>query len=243
MVSRTFLDFFIPQLKQLLFFSKIHKCGSRLDRFYVNNSFLGSIVSIEHVDVLWADHKAVKCVVKTGYNPHGPGYWKCNVSVFEDKYFNDDLVALWAILEKGNKGKYDSDCWERCKSRFKSLIITHCIRLSNMRGTKIKFFLRQIAQLKELYPDDDDIRATLYDKYRNDIGDIMNFKLASVKMHNRTAQFDNQDKPTKYLLSPNLCKTERKDINCLNFEGTEYKDTGGILYVCKKYYSELLSKV
>lgn len=141
------------------------------------------------------------------------------------------------------KGKYDLDWWEYCKSRFKSLIITHCIRLANIRRSKIKYFLCQIAQIKYLYPDDDEMRATLYDKYRNEIDDIMKFRLASVKLHTRTVQFENQDKPTKSLLSPNLCKSERKDINCLNFEGIENKDTAGILHVCKNYYSNLLRKV
>jgi exonuclease III len=94
---------FYSTVESITFYSKIHKSCSRLDRFYVNNSMLGSIIATEHVNVLWADHKAVKCTVRLGSNPRGPGYWKCYVSVFEDKFFNDDLVALWATLDKGNK--------------------------------------------------------------------------------------------------------------------------------------------
>jgi hypothetical protein len=233
--------FLYPTVKASTFYSKTHKSGSRLDRIYVNNSLLDFIINTEHVDVLWADHKAVKCTVKIGSNPRGPGYWKCNVSVFDDKFFNDDFIAPWDTLDNGSGGKFDLDWWEHCK--FKSLIIIHCTRLAKIRKSKIKYFLRQIGQLKEFYPDDEEARVTLYDKYRSEIEHIMNFKLASVKLHNRTAHFENQDKPSKFLLSPNLCKNEKKDINSLKFNGIEYKDTAGILNVCRNYYSDLLCKV
>lgn len=231
-----------PNGRSYTFFSQIHKSGSRLDRFYVNEPLLNFIASIDHLDVLWSDHEAVKLVCKLGTNPRGPGYWKCNVSVFDDTYFNDDLVALWARLEKGNKGVYDVDWWEQCKNRIKSLIIKHCSRLAKIRRFKTKLFLRQIAQLKDLYPDDDETRQCLYDKYRNEIEDIMNHKLASLKLHDRATSFINFDKPTKHLLSPNLCRKEKKDINCLKYEGSTYNNTEGILNVCKLYYTKLLGK-
>ncbi len=61
--------------------------GSRLDRFYISSTLVQSLDSCGILPCSFSDHDYVY-VKLTGFEgiDFGPGYWKCNNSVFDDKF-------------------------------------------------------------------------------------------------------------------------------------------------------------
>ena len=47
----------------------------------------------------------------------GPGFWKCNVDVLKDTYFQTDFIRLWEKME--NIVDQNLQWWEECKVSFK----------------------------------------------------------------------------------------------------------------------------
>ena len=63
----------------------------RLDRIYVSKSITVS------------DDDMVQLVLNTNVTGHkemSPGFWKCNVNVLKDTYFQTDFIRLWENLKK-----------------------------------------------------------------------------------------------------------------------------------------------
>ena len=49
----------------------------------------------------------------TGQKEMGPGFWKCNVNVLKDTYFQMGFIRLWEQLE--NIDDQNLQWWEECK--------------------------------------------------------------------------------------------------------------------------------
>ena len=99
----------------------------RLDRIYVSKSITKDVSNVNHLPIPHkvSDHDMVQLVLKTnatGHKEMGPGFWKCNVNVLKDTYFQTDFIRLWEKFEKIDDQHLQ--WWEECKVSLNKLIIS-----------------------------------------------------------------------------------------------------------------------
>jgi hypothetical protein len=131
------------------------KVKTRIDRIYVNKTLSDANIQISHVINAFSDHRAITATFKMPTNI-GPGYWKCNTSVLDDKDLKQDLEAFWDKQIKRTKdGKINLEWCENCKAKINEIILWHSKRLAKNRRDHLNNLDSEIQKLKEFYKSED----------------------------------------------------------------------------------------
>ena len=91
--------------KEYTWINSLGNVHVRLDRIYVSKSITKDVSNVNHLPIPHkvSDHDMVQLVLNTnatGHKEMGPGFWKCNVNVLKDTYFQTDFIRLWEKFEK-----------------------------------------------------------------------------------------------------------------------------------------------
>ena len=167
---------------------------TRLDRFYVNFDFISFVRSVAVLPCSFSDHDLVLMGVD-GFSDKltGPGYWKCNTSVFVGDFRN-----LWEDLSR--EPHKDFIWWEDCKEAFKSLIIFHSKRLSRERRCEITKLEHDLAFFRSLEASDPGTYADEVHCLRDQLNAVYNSNLEGAKIRSKVSQLEGDEKPTKFYL-------------------------------------------
>jgi hypothetical protein len=112
----------------------------------------------------------------SGSNPLGWGYWKCNVSIFKDKFFQDDLIALCERFKLSNDNCYYAEWWETCKRRIKS------IRLAENRRESIVCLENMI---NDPASDKDSVN-----KFKSELAQLMQYRIEGQRIRAKAQSLD-----------------------------------------------------
>ena len=122
--------------------------ASRLDRFYVSKSLIENLKNTEVLNCPFSDHYFCTLTLENlnKIKAFGPGYWKCNVSILNDKNFIQDFNLLVHHLETFETK--DLVWWENFKIQTKDLIIKHSKNQSAKHKTHIQNLENRLRILK-----------------------------------------------------------------------------------------------
>jgi hypothetical protein len=189
------------------------------------------------------DHRGCGFNIRMSVKNRGRGYWKCNVSVLQDRHLRDDLLALIDRTLNHPPDSYLSwGIWEDFKIKAKDLIIAHSTRLSVNRQTRTAQLLKRLNFLYE-------IEAQKAGAAQNEIintnGELQAIA-EEVKEGNRVrAKIKNLEKPessAEFYSRSEKISAENKYIEAISIEGTLYTDTQKIIDHCVQFYSDLYNK-
>ena len=115
-----------PQNRKHTFFSK--NSSSKIDRVYATDdvSAISARVSSNH----FSDHDTV--IVQFDIplqQSRGIGYWKNNVSCYQNEAFLQDFENKWQTWKKTQDSLNPVEWWITVKNKIKKLVIEHSIRL------------------------------------------------------------------------------------------------------------------
>ena len=213
----------------------------RLDRFYVSKNLLNKIVSVTHVHIPQkvSDHSCVQLVFNINFKQPketGPGFWKCNVNVLQDKYFQDDFALLWNNLD--NKKDQSAQWWEECKLEFKHLIIAHSTRLSYIRNEKQKQARKYLTKLLQ----SENISENEINIARNEIDKLYEESIEGIKIRAKVKYLEINEKPTRFFLQKEKKSALNKCITKLiKSDGTIIDTNEEIQEECAFFYKSLYS--
>ena len=126
------------------FFSEIS--SSRIDRIYASNDV--NVVSMRVSPNHFSDHNALIVQVDISLQAsRGKGYWKNNVTCYQNEVFLIDLETNWKIWKKKQNNLNFVEWRIQVKNKVKKLVIEHSARLRR-ENSDIKNNLKQ--QLKQL---------------------------------------------------------------------------------------------
>ena len=175
----------------------------RLDRFYISKIVLNDIASIAHAPIVEniSDHGMVKLSLNFASNESkhiGPGFWKCNVNVLKDEYFIYDFKELRGCLD--NTQCRDANWWEGCKLEFKNLIISHSLRLSMCRKSRLK---EARWELQKLLKDGCNSieHYTRINIVAKEIETLCDEIIAGSKIRAKVQFLETNEKPTRYFFT------------------------------------------
>ena len=234
-----------PKKKEFTWRNSLNTILCRLDRFYVSRSISQNVVSVENVNVPYiiTDHSLVKMIFNTNTSDGptlGPGYWKCNVNILKDDYFQADFVSLWERLKE--ETEKNSAWWETCKGEFKQLLIGHSIRLGMIykeRHKTANWDLQKLLQ-QSRRPNSP---ANLQDQIvaaREVIDNLYTERAEGSKIRAKVQHLEKDEKPTRYFLHKEKQSAESKFIKQLTTEAGQVVSTDDeIQEECKTFYQDL----
>ena len=89
-----------PESKQFTWSAR--GAASRLDRFYISKILKENLIKTEITSCTISDHDfcILYLYLNKGQDTNGPGYWKCNNSILDEKDFLQDFNLLIHQLEQ-----------------------------------------------------------------------------------------------------------------------------------------------
>ena len=131
--------------------------SSRIDRIYASNDV--NVVSVRVLPNHFSDHNALIVQVDIPLQTsRGKGYWKNNVTCYENEAFLTDLKTKWKIWKNKQNSLSLVEWWIQVKYKVKKLVIENSARLKRENSdieNNLKQQLQQLANLPnfKLYSD------------------------------------------------------------------------------------------
>ena len=120
--------------------------SSRIDRIYASNDV--NVVSVRVSPNHFSDHNALIVQVDIPLQAsRGKGYWKNNVTCYENETFLNDLETKWKLWKKQQKSLSLVEWWIQVKNKVKKLVIGHSARLKQENSDIENNLKQQLEQL------------------------------------------------------------------------------------------------
>ena len=87
---------------------------SRIDMFIVSED-LGQIQKSNIIIGVKSDHKVIEIKIRLNENKRGPGTWKMNSTILEDKRFKKHITHVIKETHKNYDNMSNQILWEICK--------------------------------------------------------------------------------------------------------------------------------
>ena len=219
------------------------KKASRLDFWLVSQKIASKVQYSDIRPAIRADHNAVSIKLHTTQNRRGPGYWKINTEILEDK---DYKIKVKEIAESFSKKCLSPMLkWELFKIKIREFSQKFC-RQKAVERKNLKVSLEaELAELdKQIDVLDQDKEAyTLYGNVRDKLEQIYKYESKGAGIRARARWMEEGERSNKYFLNLEKSKGKKKEINQLKCENGKFVNSNeDILEEVVKYYSALYQK-
>lgn len=231
-----------PHKIEITFTSPANASSARLDRFYVNklNKFKIKSTSLQYVTD--CDHAAFTFNLLTKAAPHGPGYWKCNVSVLRDEHFRADLLALTARNNKLFKVEDGWGWWESCKREFRALIANHSHRLAANKKSKLNGLNKLIIKYTQQNATSPGAFDTLLGSLKAETKNILDSVNLGQAIRAKVTNLNQADNPALFAKIKEHSNVNKRSIHHLTVDGVDLHRQADIETACTNFYSSLLRR-
>ena len=170
----------------------------------------------------------------------GPGSWKLNTSLLNDKLFCRELTAFltfWSLTADTN-GDINS-WWDTCKSKVKALAIKHSVRRNRYNRKLERELENKLSRLKaHQTPNRNNIS-----NIERQLEELIEERLRGVQTRSRALWLEQGEKPTRYFFSLEKRKQAKHTINKLKTTAGEITKDIEILTETRRFYQTLYSSV
>ena len=216
--------------------------ASRIDYFLISNELQQRIINsdIRPAIIKYTDHMAVSLKLNIENISKGPGYWKLNNNLLQDKKYQN-LVKQ--CLSKYNNmsattNKSKQIIWDLCKLEIKEISIKYGIERAKTKRDKIKSLETELLKCEE----DNNINKAK--NVENELETLYNEKAKGAQIRSRMKWIEEGEKNTKYFLNLESSRqTKKAIINLYDSNGNVLSKQDQILNRGKEFYSELYHSV
>ena len=234
---------FNPKTKDFTWHRKNPFTARRLD-YLCNELTLSQVTNIEHTFVSCSDHKAIVLELKIEHFERGPGIWRFNNSLLNDKHFLESMNLTIDTFLAVNAHKEASLKWELLKNEIKSITTQYCNNKNQNRFSESKILLNEINKVNELLsqnPESKELEASL--KRLQQKYEILSIhKIRGAQVRSRIKYIEDGEKNTKYFLGIEKIRGAQNTIQKLNCNNKSTINPHNILEETKQYYKALYSK-
>ena len=187
----------------------------RLDFFLISKGLLGNIINTGIHTGIKSDHDMPYLIFAPSKHKQGPGFWKFNTTLLEDKEYIDQTVKL-IREEKAKKYKNIMEKWDCIKLSIRGHTIQYSSRKKRSRNNKLVALERKLKMLYQDLIDGSEIFSsenikTQIGKVEQDIQEIVEYKLRGSMIRSRKDWHNNGEKKSKFFF--NLEKSNYKKKN------------------------------
>ena len=233
-----------PHLRQCKWFNFDFSIGSRLDKFFVSNSLMSSIISCEISPCVFSEHDLICLSIRPdGNNSDGPGLWKFNSSLLSDSTFTEYIThSIRDLADHIEHFPSVKSWWDFFKTSIKSDIISFFKHKRRDLSRDRVHLVNDIIDLKlRLSAGDASVTGHLFD-LESQLKALTLRDLEGCKVRSRVLWFEEGQKPTRYFF-----KFERERVDCntvtsiFNSGGMEVFSRAEIEQVHVQFYTSLFS--
>lgn len=182
-----------------------------------------------------SDHKCLIFSLTTNENLRGPGYWKFNTSLLENKNFIGEMNILLKQFAFDKEKPIDS--WDILKRRIKTFCINFSKKLSKSYKSKISSIQKEINIIENLPYEN--INMNRKRELETELSELINKKAKGAQIRSRANWIENGEKNTAYFLSLEKKRQLSNVIKSLR-NGNDYiSDEDQILQSLCEFYEKL----
>ena len=177
---------------------------SRLDKFLVSE-YLTSFVqtsSILHSGIK-TDHKCIKVLLNFEEQKKGPGRWKLNTSVLNDKIYKENIKSIIENNKKEFESLSDQMIWEIMKIKIKEYSITYCTKKNKLKKNILHEIEKKI-ELKEqefIESNYNQNKKRERDELINELQNMVEDQKKGAQIRSRAKWIEDGEKCTKYFFN------------------------------------------
>lgn len=142
-----------PLSKQFSFFSHVHRSFSRLDYFFIDNSFISLIKRIEYTAIVISDHSPVLLDLSFPLNIRERPPWRFDPLLLSSEEFCSFIstnINTFLTINETDSVSY-SVLWETLKAYLRGLIISYSSYASRERKKEMQALAQSILELDRKY--------------------------------------------------------------------------------------------
>ena len=226
---------------------KAFKSQSRLDFFLITADlvYLTKETNIMHTP--FSDHSAIMLNIQSfdQRKKSGPGFWKFNASLLEDKEYVEKLCAnIPAFIEKYKDVTDLGLKWDVIKMEIRSFTVQYSKRRARSEKDEEKQLLVKLNDLQEKLCSSRNDHNLLNEYYtlKAKLDKLLNKKIKGTILRSKARWYENGEKNSKYFLNLEKRNFLRKKISKLTLSnGEETDDQNTILDEEKTFYKNLYS--
>ena len=230
-----------PYKKQFSWSTTDQSLQSRIDRIYVDSNLIPVNPSSKIIPFPWSDHDIVTCnIIIPTTTPPGPGTWKFNTSLLEDKHYVAYMRRFFVEWRKEKVNFNDiGKWWDIGKLHIKTI----SKEFASFNNAQAKFEVSQ-AQ-KELEEEQNKVNPNpvVMQNARDVISTHEQAKNKGIFIRSKCQFYEEYEKPTKYFYNLiNQNKSSTTIVELINDEGKCTSDVKEINRQTHSFYSKLYSK-
>ena len=235
---------FNPKTKDFTWHRQNPFIARRLDYILSQIVNKSEITKVEHMFIPCSDHKAIIVELKTEHFKRGPGIWKFNNSLLNDKLFINDINILIDTFLLENTHKAPTLKWELLKNEIKSKTIQYCNEKNKQMFCESKLLLNEIDGVNEMLsinPSSTQLQNKL--KILQQKYEILSIhKARGAQIRSRVKYIEDGEKNTKYFLGIEKSRGSQNTIQELKNNNKIITNPQKILNEVKQYYACLFTK-
>ena len=219
---------------------------SRLDYILPSKETILNLVNISTKIVISdkigqriTDHKAFELKCKLCIPMKGPGYYKLNCSLLDNKEYTDLIVKLLKdFTEKREVYTSESEKWESLKREIKYISISFSTKLAKQKRSAISSLEKELQHFNKMSLDANQLQRK--ETIQSELDMLYNERCNGAKIRSRAKWFDKGEKSNKFFLSLEQHRQTRNVITSLKLENNvKVSSQSGIIQAIGSYYEKL----
>ena len=223
-----------------------YKDISRLDKFLISDDLTQVVQRMSIITSgVKSDHKAIQLCMNLNKSERGPGRWKLNVSILEDKIYQQQIKELVKNVREESKDLSNQQIWEMCKVKIREHTITYCKRKQQIKKNIVGELEQQIrTKEKELINSNYARRIEEErDELIRDMHNLVHGQSVGAQIRSRAQWIEQGEKSTKYFFNLEKHNAANNTIKTLEREDGSYtKNETEVIEEGRNFYKKLYTK-
>lgn len=142
-----------PNVKEFSFFSHVHHSFSRIDYFFIDKTFLPTVISSDYLAIVISDHAPLALDLSFAIPRGDPPQWRLNSLLLSDESFcNHITTSIDSFINTNtNDSVSHSLLWETLKAFLRGQVISFSAYKNKTQKTAVTSLLNSILDLDRAY--------------------------------------------------------------------------------------------
>lgn len=214
--------------------------ASRLDLFLVSNHISELVDSCKITPLVHSDHAMITFSVKTSQVKRGPGLWKFDTLLLQNKDFIQKMTEFLEDWSVPPELQDPASAWEWMKFEIRKFVLDYTKKTHCWEKQHIAKLNHQISDLQDRMDEGDYDHMIEIDSLRRELWEIEESKARKMIFRAKCNWALYGEKCSKYFLNLEKRKAQERTLNSLTTEdGNTTFDAKEILEIGREFYADL----
>ena len=230
---------------QCTWFNANKTISSRLDKFFIAQDLVSTVIKCEILPCVFSDHDSVDLVfaVEDVFS-HGPGVWRLNLALLQDTDFCDSISQMITkLVEYQCCFPSLHEWWDFLKLSFKDIAQDFGKRKQKQLNRDVVNATNLLIKAKRDLLAGDNSAKTRIEFLESELQAIHSTHNEAVKIRSRAQWLEEGEKPTQYFFALESTRAEKNSIRVIyNSTGDEVVTQQDIEKAHCDFYQKLYSR-